>query len=338
MSLKVGINGFGRIGRSVFRALVEHNFPFEISIINELGDINTTAHLLKYDSVHGKLKAPVSVEGDSLVVAGKKIKITSQRNPAEIPWKDAGVDLVLECTGLFTSREKASLHLNAGAKKVLISAPAENPDITVAYGINIDQYNPKDHHIISNASCTTNCLAPVAKVLHESFGIESGLVTTIHSYTNDQKILDVAHSDLRRARAAAVSQIPTKTGAAKAVGLVLPALAGKIDGMAVRVPTPNVSCVDLVCNLTKEVTVADINKALKEASIGNLKGVLDYTEEPLVSCDFNGNPHSSIVDALSTKVINKKLIKVLAWYDNETGFSHRMVDVAKIILSSLNNK
>ncbi len=335
MSLKVGINGFGRIGRSVFRALVANNFPFDIAIINELGDINTTAHLLKYDSVHGKIKADVSVDGDNLVVNGKKIKITSQRNPAEIPWGAHGVDLVLECTGLFTSREKASLHLQAGAKKVLISAPAENPDITVAFGINMADYKAGEHNIISNASCTTNCLAPVAKVLHESFGIECGLVTTIHSYTNDQKILDVAHSDLRRARAAAVSQIPTKTGAAKAVGLVLPALAGKIDGMAVRVPTPNVSCVDLVCNVSKDVTAAEVNKALKEASNGALKGVLGYTEEPLVSCDFNGDPQSSIVDALSTKVINKKMVKVLAWYDNETGFSHRMVDVAKIILAGL---
>lgn len=333
--MKVGINGFGRIGRSILRALIDQDFPFDLAVINELGDIHTTAHLLKYDSVHGRLKADVRVDKDSILVGSKKIKITSHRNPAEIPWQQEGVGLVLECTGLFTAREKASLHLQGGAKKVLISAPAENPDITVAFGINMDAYKPKEHAIISNASCTTNCLAPVAKIIHETFGIQRGLVTTIHSYTNDQRILDVAHSDLRRARAAAVSQIPTKTGAAKAVGLVLPELAGKIDGMAVRVPTPNVSCVDLVCDVAKDASVESVNEALKKAAETNLKGVMGYTEEPLVSCDFNGDSHSAVIDALSTKVIDKKMIKVLAWYDNETGFSHRMVDVAKVLLKDL---
>lgn len=329
--IKVGINGFGRIGRSVVRALIEKDFPVDLVLINELGDLKTNAHLLKYDSVHGRLKTTVEAGSDHLIIGGKKVVFSAQKNPAEIPWKAHGVDIVLECTGIFTSREKASLHLQGGAKKVLISAPAENPDITVAYGINIESYDAKNHHIISNASCTTNCLAPLAKVLHENFGIENGLVTTVHSYTNDQRILDVAHSDLRRARAAAVSQIPTKTGAASAVGLVLPELKGKIDGLAIRVPTPNVSCVDLVCNVKKECSIEDVNMALKKAAEGTLKGVLGFSTEPLVSIDYNGDTHSSIIDAPSTKVIDKKLVKVLAWYDNETGFSNRMVDVAKYI-------
>ncbi len=329
MGVRVGINGFGRIGRSVVRAMIDKNFPVELVLINELGDVHTNAHLLRYDSVHGRLKADITVQKDSISIAGKKVVMTAIKNPAEIPWKEHGVDIVLECTGFFTSREKASLHLEGGAKKVLISAPAENPDITLAYGINMDQYKPDSHHIISNASCTTNCLAPIAKVLHDAFTIERGLMTTIHSYTNDQKILDVAHKDLRRARAAAVSQIPTKTGAAQAVGLVLPELAGKIDGMAVRVPTPNVSCVDFVCNTTKETSAEAVNEAFLQASLkGPLKGVLGYCTEPLVSCDFNGDPHSSVVDAQSTKVIDKRMLKVLAWYDNETGFSNRMIDVA----------
>ncbi|MDO8520411.1 MAG: type I glyceraldehyde-3-phosphate dehydrogenase [Deltaproteobacteria bacterium] len=331
MGIKIGINGFGRIGRSVLRALVEKGFPLEVVLINELGDLKTNAHLLKYDSVHGKLKLPVKANTASLTVGEREIQFCSHKNPEEIPWGNRGVEIVLECTGHFTSREKASLHLKGGAKKVLISAPAKDPDITLAAGINLDKYDPAKHHLISNASCTTNCLAPVAKVLHENFGIERGLMTTIHSYTNDQRILDVAHEDLRRARAAAVSQIPTKTGAAAAVGLVLPELKGKIDGMAIRVPTPNVSCIDLVCTLKKEADEGMINDAFRKASEGALKGILGVTDEPLVSVDFNGDPRSSIVDLSLTKAIDKKLVKVLAWYDNETGFSHRMVDVAKFI-------
>ena len=326
--IKVGINGFGRIGRSIVRAWVDRSYPFELVLVNELGDIKTNAHLLKYDSVHGKLHVPVEATPEGMVIGGhKKVAFSACKNPEEIPWKDYSVDVVLECTGLFTDREKAQLHLKAGAKKVLISAPAKNPDITLAYGINHTQYDSSKHHIISNASCTTNCLAPLAKVLHENFGIERALMTTIHSYTNDQKILDVYHSDLRRARAGAISQIPTKTGAAEAVGLVLPELAGKIDGLSVRVPTPNVSCVDLVASVSKETSIKEVNEALKKASQTSFKGILAYTDEPLVSVDFNGDPHSTIIDGLSTKVMDKKLVKVLAWYDNETGFSNRMIDV-----------
>lgn len=335
MGLKIGINGFGRIGRSIVRALLHQGFPLELVAINELGNLNTNAHLLKYDSVHGRFPQEVRAEGENLIIGSHKVQMLAYKDPSQIPWGSLGVNLVLECTGIFTAREKASLHLKGGAKKVLISAPAENPDITLAYGINADKYNPAQHHIISNASCTTNCLAPVAKVLHESFGIEHGLMTTVHSYTNDQKILDVAHSDLRRARAAAVSQIPTKTGAAQAVGLVLPELDGKIDGLAIRVPTPNVSCVDFVCRVKNEASTASVNEALKKAAVGALKGVLGYSDEPLVSIDYNGDTHSSVVDALSTKVIDKKMVKVLAWYDNETGFSNRMVDVALMIAQKL---
>lgn len=330
MKIKIGINGFGRIGRSVVRALIQKNFPVELIAINELGDAQTNAHLLKYDSVHGKLGSDVAVKEGNLKIGDREVRMTAIKNPEEIPWGKMGIDIVLECTGLFTGREKASLHLKGGAKKVLISAPAEDPDITVAYGINMNAYQADRHHIISNASCTTNCLAPVAKVLHEAFGIESGLMNTIHSYTNDQRILDVAHTDLRRARAAAVSQIPTKTGAAQAVGLVLPELKGKVDGMAVRVPTANVSCVDFVSVLKKEATAQSINALFKKSSEGALKGILGYSDEPLVSVDYNGDSRSSIVDGLCTKVVGK-LAKVLAWYDNETGFSHRMVDVAEYI-------
>ncbi len=300
-------------------------------MINELGDLATNAHLLKYDSVHGQLKTTVQAQDNTLVVGGKKIQMVSHKNPAEIPWGKAGVDVVLECTGIFTSREKAALHLQGGAKKVIISAPSENPDATLAIGINHKTYDPAKHDIISNASCTTNCLAPVAKVLHENFGIIEGLMTTVHSYTNDQKILDVAHSDLRRARAAALSQIPTKTGAAAAVGLVLPDLKGKIDGMAIRVPTANVSCLDFVCNLSKDATAAEINAAFKKAADGELKGILGYSDEPLVSADYNGDARSSIIDGLTTKVMGKRMAKVLAWYDNETGFSTRMVDLTVFI-------
>lgn len=338
MGIKIGINGFGRIGRCIIRALVQRNFPVDVVLINELADLKTNAHLLKRDSVHGTLPVPVKSQeagssGDfaQLTIGDKAIKMSAIRNPDEIPWGKLGVDIVFECTGLFANKEKASLHLKGGAKKVLISAPAKGPDITLTAGINLEQYDSKKHNIISNASCTTNCLAPVAKVLHQNFSIERGLMTTIHSYTNDQRILDVAHKDLRRARAGALSQIPTKTGAAQAVGLVLPELKGKIDGMAIRVPTPNVSCVDLVCNVKKEATAEEVNEKFKQAANGPLKGILGYSEEPLVSCDFNGDPRSSIVDALSTKAIDKKLIKVLSWYDNEIGFSHRMIDVAQFI-------
>ncbi|HBF13225.1 MAG TPA: type I glyceraldehyde-3-phosphate dehydrogenase [Deltaproteobacteria bacterium] len=335
MIFKIGINGFGRIGRCIARALLTQKLPFQLVLLNELADVKTNAHLLKYDSVHGQLPLEVSTKNNSLIAGNHEIRLTAEKDPSKIPWKDMGVDIVLECTGLFTDKEKASLHLAGGAKKVLVSAPSKNPDITLAYGINMNQYDPKNHHIVSNASCTTNCLAPVAKVLHENFGIERGLVTTIHSYTNDQRILDVAHSDLRRARAGAISQIPTKTGAAQAVGLVLPALKGKIDGFAIRVPTPNVSCVDLVCTVSKAASKDNINQALKEAADKSLKGVLSYTDEELVSIDFNGNKHSAIVDGLSTKTIENKLIKVLAWYDNETGFSNRMLDVARYMAERL---
>lgn len=335
MVTKIGINGFGRIGRSILRALALRQFPFEVVAINELGDLKTNAHLLKYDSVHGRLPLTVTTSGDSLVVHNKPIKMTAYKNPEEIPWASLGVKIVLECTGLFTKREKASLHLKGGAKKVILSAPAENPDITVAKGINLEKYDPANHHLISNASCTTNCLAPVVKVIHENFTIKRGLVTTVHSYTNDQKILDVAHKDLRRARAAAISQIPTNTGAAQAVGLVMPELAGKIDGMAIRVPTANVSCVDLVCSVVKNANSDAVNAALKKASQSSLKDILAYSDEPLVSIDYNGDPHSAIIDGLSTKTIEGKLVKVLAWYDNETGFSNRMVDVAIHVASQL---
>ncbi len=330
MALRVAINGFGRIGRMVMRAAVKEQ-GIEIVAINDLTDAKTLAHLLKYDSVHGIFPGDVAVKGDELLVNGKAIKIFAVKNPAELPWQQEKIDVVLEATGLFTAREKAELHLKAGAKKVVISAPATGEDITIVMGVNHTLYDPKKHHIISNASCTTNCLAPVAKVLHEAFGIEKGLVTTIHSYTNDQQILDLPHKDLRRARAAALSMIPTTTGAAKAVSLVLPELKGKLDGMAIRVPTPNVSVVDLVATLTKKTDAEQVNAALKAASQGPLKGILGFSEEPLVSCDYNGNPLSSIVDALSTKVLDGTMVKVISWYDNECGFSNRVIDLIKLI-------
>lgn len=330
MALRVAINGFGRIGRSVLRAAVKEK-GIEFVAINDLTDAKTLAHLLKYDSVHGPFPGKVEVGNGEIIVNGKAIKILAVRNPEELPWKKEKIDVVLESTGLFTSREKAELHLKAGAKKVIISAPATNEDITIVMGVNSHLYDPKKHHIISNASCTTNCLAPVAKVLHETFGIEKGLVTTVHSYTNDQQILDLPHKDLRRARAAAMSMIPTSTGAAKAVSLVLPELKGKLDGMAIRVPTPNVSVVDLVATLAKKADVEKINAAFKKASKGALKGVLGFCEEPLVSIDYNGNPLSSTVDASCTKVLEGNMVKVLSWYDNETGFSYRVVDLMKLI-------
>ncbi|MBU5613666.1 type I glyceraldehyde-3-phosphate dehydrogenase [Geomonas azotofigens] len=331
MALRVAVNGFGRIGRCVLRAAAQSQ-DFEFVAINDLTDAKTLAHLLKYDSVHGKFPGEVSVDGDQLIVNGKAIKVLAVRNPSELPWKDLKVDIVLESTGLFTARDKAAQHLTAGAKKVIISAPATDPDLTVVLGVNDKEYDKSKHHIVSNASCTTNCLAPVAKVLQDSFGIEKGLVTTVHSYTNDQNILDLPHKDLRRARAAALSMIPTTTGAAKAVSLVLPALKGKLDGMAIRVPTPNVSVVDLVATLSKQTDAQQVNAALKAAADGPLKGILGFCEEPLVSCDFNGNTLSSIVDASCTKVIDGNMVKVISWYDNEMGFSSRVVGLMKILL------
>lgn len=326
MSLKVAVNGFGRIGRMVFRAGFNRN-DIEFVAVNDLTDPQTLAHLIKYDSVHGVLEADVSSTEHSLIVNGKEIEIYKEKEPSKLPWKDNGVETVFECTGLFRDRDKASGHLEAGASKVIISAPAKGPDITLVMGVNHQEYDPQKHHVVSNASCTTNCLAPPCKVLMERFGIEKGLMTTTHSYTGDQRLLDFPHKDLRRARAAAVSMIPTTTGAAKAVSLVLPQLEGKLNGMSIRVPTPNVSVVDLVAQLSRPATVEDVNSAMKEAAENELKGILLYCEEPLVSIDFNGSPASSIVDAPSTMAIGD-MVKVLAWYDNEFGYSNRMVDLA----------
>jgi len=330
MTVKVGINGFGRIGRIVLRAAL-NNSNIEVVAVNDLTDANMLAHLLKYDSVHGKVNAEVSVDGNVLIVNGKQIIVKAERDPANIGWGELGVDVVIESTGRFTKREDAAKHLEAGAKKVIISAPASNEDITIVMGVNQDQYDPANHHVISNASCTTNCLAPFAKVLNDKFGIKRGMMTTIHSYTNDQQILDLPHKDYRRARAAAENMIPTTTGAAKAVALVLPELKGKLNGMAVRVPTPNVSLVDLVAELDKDVTAEQVNAALKAAAEGELKGILQYSEEPLVSKDYNGDPHSSSIDALSTMVMEGNLVKVVSWYDNETGYSTRVVDLVDYI-------
>lgn len=332
--VKVGINGFGRIGRLVFRHAL--NDPeVEIVAINDLTDAKTLAHLLKYDSVHGILDAEVTHTENSITVNGKEIKITAEKDPNNLQWGKMGVVVVVESTGIFTSKEKVQPHFNAGAKKVVITAPAKNEDITIVMGVNEDKYDPKNHHVISNASCTTNCLAPVAKVLDEKFGIKQGFMTTVHSYTNDQRILDLPHKDLRRARAAALSIVPTTTGAAKAVSLVLPQLKGKLDGFAMRVPTPDVSIVDLVVELDKDVTKEDINAALKEASETSLKGILGFCEEPLVSMDFRGNKNSSIVDAGLTNVMKeasgRTLAKVVAWYDNEYGYALRVVDLVKFI-------
>ena len=326
MAIKVGINGFGRIGRNFFRTSLG-NKEIEIAAINDLTDAKTLAHLLKYDSVHGIFDAKVEAKDSSIIVNGKESKILAVKDPAVLPWKDMGVDIVIESTGHFTDKAGASKHLTAGAKKVIISAPAKEPDLTVVMGVNENDYDPKKHNIISNASCTTNCLAPVAKVLLDNFGIKRGLMTTIHSYTNDQRILDLPHKDLRRARAAAVSMIPTTTGAAKAVGLVLPSLKGKVDGMAIRVPTANVSVVDFVCEVEKDVTEDEVKAALKKAAEGPLKGILAYSDEELVSVDFNNNPNSSIVDGNLTKVIEKRMVKVISWYDNEWGYSSRLKDL-----------
>ena len=324
---KVGINGFGRIGRNVFRAAM-NNPEIEIIAVNDLTDAATLAHLLKFDSVHGALEGDVAVDGEYLVVNGKKVKVLAQTDPAKLPWGELGVDIVVESTGRFTEGEKAKAHLAGGAKKVIISAPAKGEDITIVMGVNEDKYEADKHDIISNASCTTNCLAPFTKVLMENFGIESGLMTTVHSYTNDQKILDLPHSDLRRARAAAMSIIPTTTGAAKAVALVLPELKGKLNGFAMRVPTPNVSITDLTVLLGKDTTKEEINTALRKAAEGELKGILGYNELPLVSRDYNGCPLSSIVDGLSTMMVGPRMAKVVAWYDNEWGYSNRVVDLA----------
>jgi len=330
MSIKIAINGFGRIGRVVFRTALAHP-DIEIVAVNDLMDAATMAHLLTYDSVHGKLEATVEVAEGGITVDGSLIPVTAIKNPADLPWREYGVDIAMECTGLFRDRDSAGKHLHAGARKVIISAPATDPDITIVMGVNANHYEPQKHHIISNASCTTNCLAPVAKVLLENFGIQSGLMTTIHSYTSDQRLLDFPHKDLRRARAAALSMIPTSTGAARAVALVLPELAGKLNGLAIRVPTPNVSIVDVVVNVEKSgVSVPDVNAALKEASASTLKGILGYSDIPLVSGDYNGCPLSSIVDAATTYVVDN-MVKVLSWYDNETGYSHRVVDLAAMV-------
>jgi glyceraldehyde 3-phosphate dehydrogenase len=334
MTVKIGINGFGRIGRNVLRQILARDNEDDVQIVrvNDLTNAQTLAHLLKYDSVHGRLPYDVHTDGDNtLVVKGKSIKITAERDPSKLAWGEDNVEMVLECTGIFRNRAKAAMHIAAGAKRVIISAPSPDPDITIAYGVNHQQFDPSKHEILSCASCTTNCLAPMAKVLDESFGIKRGTMTTVHSYTNDQSILDLPHSDLRRARAAAVSMIPTTTGAAQAVGLVLPQLAGKVDGFAIRVPTPDVSIVDFVAELDRDVTEKEVNAALKTASEGSLKGVLGYCEEPLVSVDYIGNTHSSIIDASLTMVIQGSLVKVVSWYDNEMGFSTRMVDVCEYI-------
>lgn len=330
MSVKLGINGFGRIGRVVFRAAMAHP-DVEVVAINDLTDSETMAHLLNYDSVHGRLEKEAVAKNNAIELEGKSIGISSVKDPSELPWGDLGVDVVAECTGIFRDRDGASKHLSAGARKVIISAPAKDPDITIVMGVNSNQYDPGKHHIISNASCTTNCLAPVAKVLLENFGIKSGLMTTVHAYTGDQRLLDFPHKDLRRARSAALSMIPTTTGAAKAVALVLPELEGKLNGLAIRVPTPNVSIVDFVATINQSgITVSDVNAALKKAAEGELSGILGYSDKPLVSIDFNGCTLSSTVDAPTTYVVDN-MVKVLSWYDNESGYSTRMIDLAAMV-------
>jgi glyceraldehyde 3-phosphate dehydrogenase (phosphorylating) len=331
MAVKVGINGFGRIGRNIMRASMGDS-GIDIVAVNDLTNATTLAHLLKYDSILGNLKADISATGDKITVDKDQFQVLSVKDPAQLPWKSLGVDVVFESTGLFTNRDDAAKHLTAGAKKVVITAPAKKPDITVVLGVNADKYDKGSHHIISNASCTTNCLAPVAKVLHEAFGITKGWMTTIHSYTNDQQLLDLPHKDLRRARAAALSIIPTTTGAATAVGEVLPELKGKLDGMSMRVPTPNVSLVDLAALLGKKTSTEEVNAALKAAADGPLKGILEYVTEPLVSVDFRGNPHSSILDSKCTSVMDGDVVKILSWYDNEWGYSSRCVDLLRLIV------
>jgi glyceraldehyde 3-phosphate dehydrogenase len=332
--VRIGINGFGRIGRGFVRCLAATPEVFDLVLINDLTDTKTLAHLLKHDSVHGRFPGAVAIKDGALAVGNSTIKVSAEKDPAAIKWKDAGVDIVIEATGRFVDKDSASKHRAGGARKVIISAPAKGPDVTLCMGINLEMYKPAEHHIISNASCTTNCLAPVAKVLHESFGIVSGLMTTIHSYTNDQQILDLPHKDLRRARAAALSSIPTTTGAAKALQEVLPAMAGKLDGMAIRVPTPNVSLVDLTARLERTATIAQVNDAFRAAAAGALKGILAVSDEPLVSCDFNGDLHSATVDAPLTTAAGE-LVKVMAWYDNEMAYSQRLVDLAKFVAEKL---
>ncbi|MGB8956603.1 MAG: glyceraldehyde-3-phosphate dehydrogenase [Tumebacillaceae bacterium] len=337
MSIRIAINGFGRIGRMVFRAAALDP-EIEVVAINATHEVKALAHLLKYDSVQGKYQAQVDTTDDSIIVNGRETKIVADRNPLNLPWKELGVDIVIEATGKFRSKETAGQHIQAGAKKVLITAPGKDEDITIVMGVNDHLYDAENHDVISNASCTTNCLAPVAKVLQETFGIVSGMVTTVHSYTNDQNNLDNPHKDLRRARACSLSILPSTTGAAKAVALVLPELKGKFNGVALRVPTPNVSIVDLVATLEKEVTADEVNAALKAAAEGPLKGILGYSDEPLVSIDYVGDPHSSIVDGLSTMVVADKTVKIFAWYDNEWGYSLRVVDLAKLVGSKINAK
>ncbi len=331
--IRVGINGFGRIGRNIVRQTL-NNPNFEIVAVNDLTDSTTLAHLLKYDSIFGPLKAEVSSTETTITAGGKTFQITKEKDPAALPWKQLGVDIVLECTGRFTDKESASKHITAGAKRVIISAPAKNEDLTIVMGVNENLFDPAKHFVVSNASCTTNCLAPFAKVLNDTFGIEKGFMVTIHSYTNDQQLMDSPHKDLRRARAGAMSQIPTSTGAAKAVGLVLPELKGKLDGYSIRVPTPDVSCVNLVVTCKRETSVEEVNAAFEKAANGPLKGILGYSKEPLVSQDYVGCPLSSIVDSLTTKVMGN-MVNVLSWYDNESGFSHRMVDLTEFIGSKI---
>lgn len=334
MATRIGINGFGRIGRMAFRAML-HKQDIEVVAVNDITDATTLAHLLKHDSVHGTLKHQVKAEGNQIMLDGHAFRVIAERDPGKLPWKELKVDVVIESTGLFTARDKAALHLNAGARKVVISAPADDADVTLCMGVNQQAYDRAKHHVISNASCTTNCLAPAAKVLHESFGIVHGLMTTVHSYTSDQMLQDGPHKDLRRARAAALSMVPTSTGAAKAIGLVLPMLKGKLDGIAIRVPTPNVSVVDLTAVLERDADEKSVNAAMKKAAEGELRGILAYSEEPLVSVDLNGNPHSSIFDAPLTKVLGKRLVKIFSWYDNEWGYSNRLADVTAFVASTI---
>lgn len=331
MNFRVAITGFGRIGRLTLRAALNQSLPFEVVAINDMGSPDMLAHLLKYDSVHGTLPNKVEVDGQALIIDGKRIEIVADRNPLNLPWRKLGVDIVIECTGKFKKRDDAAQHLISGAKKVVISSPAKEEDITIVMGVNDDKYNPLEHHVISNGSCTTNCLAPVAKVLVDAFGIEQGMMTTIHSVTNDQRTVDVKHKDWRRSRAAYQSMIPTTTGAAKAVTLVIPELEGKMNGISVRVPTPNVSLVDFVANLSRPTTKEEVNSALRQAANGKMSRYLEYTELPLVSHDFNGNPASAIVDGLSTTMLGDRMVKVLIWYDNEWGYSNRILDLVKLI-------
>ncbi|HUY25879.1 MAG TPA: type I glyceraldehyde-3-phosphate dehydrogenase [Candidatus Binataceae bacterium] len=334
MATRIGINGFGRIGRMFFRAAL-HKPDLEIVAVNDITSAATLAHLLKYDSVHGTLKHEIKADGTRITIDGKPVEVLAERDPSKLPWAKLGVQAVIESTGLFTARDKAAMHLGAGAKKVIISAPADGADVTLCLGVNEKTYDPAKHHVISNASCTTNCLAPVAMVLHENFGIAHGLMTTVHGYTSDQSLHDGPHSDLRRARSAALSMVPTSTGAAKAIGLVLPVLKGRLDGIAIRVPTPNVSIVDLTATLERDADVAAINAAMKKAAEGPLKGILAYSEAPLVSVDFNGNPHSSTYDAPLTKVLGGRLAKIFSWYDNEWGYSNRLADIAAYVTAKL---